>query len=157
MPCIFMVSIGKQSTFELSAAQSVQSKQLALMKEHGDLSYVQLIVSPVARAYETAIHATFTSDLPDSTIIDNHFAEKQMNTTFVSSGRASRHASSVAKDFIEKKFKKVVPMEDFIIPKETDSDFESRLAIAYKRIMNASSREEKSVEIEDYRWARGNE
>lgn len=124
-----------QSAFELTTSKSVQNQQLLIMRKLGLIDRVEMTVSPVTRAYETALHATFSPDLVDSVTVDNHFAEAQMNTVMVSSGRAYRFASDVAKDFIQAGYKDVRAQEDFLIPGENKISFFQRRNEACKRML----------------------
>ena len=136
-----------QSAFELTTSKSVQNQQLFLMRKFGLIDRVEMTVSPVTRAYETALHATFSPDLVDSVTVDNHFAEAQMNTVMVSSGRAYRFASDVAKDFVQAGYKNVSAQEDFLIPGEDKISFYKRRNEACRRILSHHETEGVTMKI----------
>lgn len=124
-----------QSEFELSTSKSVQNQQLQIMKKLGYIDRVEMIVSPVKRAYETALFATFSPEFVDKVTVDNYFAEEQMNTTLISSGRAYRLPSDVANDFVARGYRDVRHGKDFIIHGENKMSFLARRNEAVRRLL----------------------
>lgn len=129
--------IGLQSLFELTISKSIQNQQLQLLKIQDYIHQVDLTVSPVTRACETALHATFDPENVDSITIDNHFSEEQMNTTLIASGRASRLASDIIREFHRFGYKNVLAKENFLIEGETKVSFTKRRNEAYKRMLSS--------------------
>lgn len=137
----------KQSVFALTAVKSVQNQQLLIMRKLGFIDRVEMIVSPVTRAYETALHATFSPAVVDCITVDNHFSEKQMNTTLISSGRAYRYASDVVNDFIKAGYTNVCAKENFFIEGENKTAFHQRLDKAYQRMLFIESNSEEQNKV----------
>lgn len=136
-----------QSEFELSTSKSVQNQQLQIMKKLGHIDRVEMVVSPVKRAYETALFATFSLELVDNVTVDNYFAEEQMNTTLISSGRAYRLPSDVANDFVARGYRDVRHGKDFIIHGENKMSFLARRNEAVRRLLFSETRKQSGTQM----------
>lgn len=124
-----------QSPFALSLAQHFKTRVLVYFKLLQPVNTVEMKVSPVARAYQTGLHGSFTAVVIDTVSIDPHYAEVQYDTTLIASGRASRPCSEIAEDF-KKEGYKANATEDFFIQGENRLSFMKRLNIAYKRMVD---------------------
>lgn len=122
-----------QSNFSLNLAQHFKTQALLYFQLLQPIEKVELKVSPVARAYQTALYASFGPRVIDEVTVDPHYAEVQYNTTVIASGRASRPCSEIAVDF-EKEGYSARSTEDFFILGENALSFMKRLNIAYNRI-----------------------
>lgn len=126
-----------QTYFELTLAQKIQSKQIHFLKKINLINHVHAIVSPVTRAFQTALYATFTNNIVDKVTIDNHFSEKQSNFRIFASGRASNDFSFVASLFTEAGYQNVNVMQALKINGESEREFKNRVQQAYNSIVTS--------------------
>ncbi len=119
----------RQTLFDLESAQKVQTMQLLYMKTMGAIGHVDLMVSPVQRSYETALHATFELKAVDTVFISSVFAEKQHAIPLIGfSARASKKPSEVASLFAQGlECKEALPFEN---------EARSRLSFADDHLIN---------------------
>ncbi|MDX1837226.1 hypothetical protein DIZ81_06770 [Legionella taurinensis] len=123
-----------QSNFNLNLAQHFKTTALHYFTLFQPMEKVEMKVSPVARAYQTGLYASFSPSVINEVTVDPHYAEVQYDTTFIASGRASRHCSDIAADF-EKEGYRAGFTEDHFILGENGLSFMKRLNIAYSRMV----------------------
>ncbi|QRN04043.1 hypothetical protein GH742_09250 [Legionella sp. MW5194] len=122
-----------QSNFDINLAQHFKTRALLYFKLFQPMKKVEMKVSPVARAYQTGLYASFSPTIIDKITVDPHYAEVQYNTTFIASGRASRLCSDIAADFKKEGYDASFT-EDHFIQGEDGLSFMKRLNVAYNRM-----------------------
>lgn len=122
-----------QSNFDLKLTQHFKTTTLVYFKLFQSMENVEMKVSPVARAYQTGLYASFAPEVIDKVTVDPHYAEVQYDTTLIASGRASRLCSDIAADFAKEGYHASFTEDHFILG-ENGLSFMKRLNIAYGRI-----------------------